>query len=106
MFIVQMSYLLFIHTPCDNIMTHAGTYSNEDNAVKGIDKFQDTLYFAIYKRIDDAFMMDDDDCSQVRLSRYQLTHKIKGKRNSGMFPFAPMEYAFRIFNCWFFKTLP
>jgi len=100
-----MEYLLFIHTPMDSIMTHAGTYTNEDDAVKGIDRFQDTLYFAIYKKIDDAFMMGDD-CSQNRLPRYQLTHKIKGKRNIGLFPFDPMGYAFKIFGCWFFKTLP
>ena len=98
-----MEYLLFIHT--DGVMTHAGTYTNEDAAVKGIDRFQDTVYFAIYKRIDDAFMMNDD-CSQKRIPCYRLTHKIKGKKNNGLFPFDPMGHAFRIFDTWFFKTWP
>jgi hypothetical protein len=95
-------HILFIHESPSEVTTFAGKFQSLEKAVEGIERFSDTLYFAIYKRIDDGFY----DCSKYRLERYEHVKTIMGKKNSSWFPFSPMNYAFLIFDTWFFKSLP
>ena len=96
-------YVLFCYDPMSGTMTYLSGENYQETLVDYVlSKTDDSDWYAIYKYKEISFHFG----STQKAFTYELVKKIKGKKNSGAFPFSPMEYALKFENeyKWYFQA--
>jgi len=97
-------FVLFHVSAIDNIQVALANGDTEQELIRYIDNRcpESTDYFCIYRYRSDEFFFG----STQKALKYQHVKTIRGKKNSGAFPFSAMEYALLFDNeyGWFYQS--
>jgi hypothetical protein len=97
-----LKYVLFMYDQTIGLQTYINGSNSCEDLVNEVDKYNDSLYYCIYKYKTNSFHFG----SKVEAQTYELHLKMKGKKNSGVFPFSPYDIAhkFESEHDWYYQT--
>ena len=96
-------YVLFAYDPLYGTQIVLNSSNVEQTLVDYVESLEkSTDYYSIYKLHSIEFYFG----STQKGIQYQYVRKLKGKKNSGAFPYSPFEYAIKFENAhdWFYKS--
>ena len=99
---VPHTFVLFQYDGLSHLQTYIDASSVEQHLLDRIENANDSLYYCIYKYRTNTFHFNSTQEAQT----YILHKVIKGKKNSGFFPFSPYEVAHKFENAygWYYET--
>jgi len=97
-----MKYVLFMYDQTIGLQTYIDASNSIEDLVNEVDKYNDSLYYCIYKYKTNTVHFG----GKVEALTYELQLKMKGKKNTCLFPFSPYEVAhkFKEEHDWYYQT--
>lgn len=95
-------FVLFMYDPFVKVQTYVNVSYVEQHLIDLVETMDQTKYYCIYKYKTNTFHF----LSTQEAETYELHKTIKGKNNSGFFPFSPPEIAHHFKNSyeWYYQT--
>lgn len=96
-------YILFVYDPMDGTQLVLATANNEDELVARVEAATNsTDHYSIYAYHSTVSAFG----STQKGHKWRYVRKLKGKKNSGAFPYSPLDYAIKFDNeyAWYYQS--